>query len=467
MKKIFFIFFILIALSTGYVSAQNPFQTLRLDSARKVINNPNSSAEEKFYAYRSLNRYYRAAGLFDSSDLVQKELMRIAAKLNRDTLLTDAWSELGGRHAFRQEFNPALAGYFKALEYKPSGSRKARTFNVIAYLYVLTNNNELALKYLQKSDSVGSFPETNFQRNIFYVATYNALDKPDSALLYIQKAESTKPANPEPALYSVLLRQIARTYELKKDYHRADSCYNSAMDYCKKEKQMAGLALLAINYADFLLSRDSLTKALNIALETFAMARKYGFAERAAQSAGILKKAYNLRRMNDSAYFFSEMQIAYNDSVNNQKKIAEFQSIIFTQQLKEIEEKAKTARQEKQRLYNIQYTLLALGIVAFIFLFVLLARKIIIHVRVLTFLSVAALLIVFEFLNLLLHPFLENITNHSPLLMLLSLVCIAALLIPLHHRLQKWATHILIEKNKQIRLAATNKMSGPSVKNNS
>jgi len=61
---------------------------------------------------------------------------------------------------------------------------------------------------------------------------------------------------------------------------------------------------------------------------------------------------------------------------------------------------------------------------------------------------------VFEFLNLLLHPFLERITHHSPVLMLLALVCIAALLVPLHHRVEKWATTKLVEKNKQIRLAA-------------
>lgn len=44
--------------------------------------------------------------------------------------------------------------------------------------------------------------------------------------------------------------------------------------------------------------------------------------------------------------------------------------------------------------------------------------------------STLGLLIVFEFLNLLLHPFLERVTNHSPILMLLALVCIAGLLVP-------------------------------------
>lgn len=98
--------------------------------------------------------------------------------------------------------------------------------------------------------------------------------------------------------------------------------------------------------------------------------------------------------------------------------------------------------------------LIAFGIISFIILFLLLSRSFITSTRAIEILGVIALLIVFEFLNLLLHPFLERVTHHSPLIMLLILVCIAALLVPLHHRIEKWATHKLIEKNKAIRLAA-------------
>ena len=73
------------------------------------------------------------------------------------------------------------------------------------------------------------------------------------------------------------------------------------------------------------------------------------------------------------------------------------------------------------------------------------------------FFGVIGLLIVFEFLNLLLHPFLEKVTHHSPTLMLIALVVIAALLVPLHHKVEHWATTKLIEKNKKIRLANAEK----------
>ena len=129
----------------------------------------------------------------------------------------------------------------------------------------------------------------------------------------------------------------------------------------------------------------------------------------------------------------------------------------FREQLREQEIETEKLKAEEQREQNIQYALLALGIITFIILFLMLSRRHITNTKLIQFLGVVALLLVFEFLNLLLHPFLERITHHSPVLMLLALVCIAALLVPLHHKLEKWATHKLVEKNKQIRLASARK----------
>jgi len=67
------------------------------------------------------------------------------------------------------------------------------------------------------------------------------------------------------------------------------------------------------------------------------------------------------------------------------------------------------------------------------------------------------LLAVFEFINLFIHPYLSRATNDSPVLMLLVLIAIGALLIPLHHKLEKWITNVMTEKNKKIRLAAARK----------
>ena len=87
------------------------------------------------------------------------------------------------------------------------------------------------------------------------------------------------------------------------------------------------------------------------------------------------------------------------------------------------------------------------GIVVFILAFLIFSRSYVANPKMILFMCVVALLIVFEFLNLLLHPVIGSITQHSPVFMLVALVCIAALMIPLHHRLEKWATKLLVEKN--------------------
>ena len=67
------------------------------------------------------------------------------------------------------------------------------------------------------------------------------------------------------------------------------------------------------------------------------------------------------------------------------------------------------------------------------------------------FLGILALLLVFEFINLYIHPYIGRFTNESRLvLMLLILVAIAAMIIPLHNKIEHWLTHQLVEKNKKL-----------------
>lgn len=133
------------------------------------------------------------------------------------------------------------------------------------------------------------------------------------------------------------------------------------------------------------------------------------------------------------------------------------QNLTFAEQQREAEADERKTKEEKERRHNLQYAILGIGVIGFVILFLLLSNSIIVRTGLINFLGIVALLLVFEFINLLAHPYLEKTTNDSPFLMLLILVCIAALLVPAHHRLEKWVTQKLTEKNKRIRLAAAKK----------
>ncbi|MEO7393613.1 MAG: tetratricopeptide repeat protein [Chitinophagaceae bacterium] len=209
---------------------------------------------------------------------------------------------------------------------------------------------------------------------------------------------------------------------------------------------------LAKYYFDTHQNDSSLVYAKN----AIDIVKNTAFSNKSIKPAKLLLDIYE-NTNSDSAIKYFKIYKAANDSVFSAKTIQQTQAMAFENGLRQQELAVEKMKVNDERKQNIQFALIAFGIITFIMLFLLLSRSIITNTKVIEFMGVVALLIVFEFLNLFLHPFLERVTNHSPLLMLLALVCIAALLVPLHHRLEKLATNKLVEKNKRIRLAAAKK----------
>jgi tetratricopeptide (TPR) repeat protein len=187
------------------------------------------------------------------------------------------------------------------------------------------------------------------------------------------------------------------------------------------------------------------------------VAKEVPYLKGVGAAAKFLYGIYDSLHVNDSAFFYQKLYVTINDSLNDRAKIASFENETFLQKVREQEKEQAFKKAEKEREQDIQYALIALGIIIFITLFLLLSRTVIVNQKVISFFAVLGLLVVFEFINLLIHPWLASFTHDSPVLMLLALVIIASLLIPLHHRLAHWIKEKMIEKNKTIRLAAEKK----------
>jgi tetratricopeptide (TPR) repeat protein len=384
-------------------------------------------------------------------------MYNIAKERKSDSLLATTYHAIGNMLVHKSDYNFALSSYFKALEYAKDDFRRGRAYAAAGYAYMLTGNTELGYHYVRKADSISSNPFLKKVINIFSGVAFNNFKKPDSALVYLKNAETDLYSPMDPTMNSVLLGQLSRSYELKEDNDLADVYYKKTLAYCKNQKLVSSYIRNANRYTAYLVKRGDYKAAKNLSLEILSLAQQTISNDGISNVAEILKKIYSHANNRDSAFYYAEMQIAYKDSVSNQKRIAEFQNITFAQQLKDIDEQAKAVEESVQRKQNLQYAFIALGIILFIIFYLLLSRSFITNAKLIEFFGVIALLIVFEFLNLLLHPFLERITHHSPVLMLFALVLIAALLVPLHHKLEKWATAKLVEKNKKMRLAAAKK----------
>lgn len=287
---------------------------------------------------------------------------------------------------------------------------------------------------------------------------YLKVNKPDSALMYSQRAyeigETIKEDFGDNMAY--VLCNLGTLQGKKGNHALAVSYFNMGIDIAVKSLKPRTMSYAYGSFSEYYHDINKIDSSILYAKNAIAALQNTPFINYAAKPAKALAVMY--KKINaDSALKYYELYTTANDSLFNVKTVQQAQLLSFEEEQRKQDASHQKIKDSEERKQNIQYVLIALGIISLISLYLLLSRSFITNTKLIEFFGVIALLIVFEFLNLLLHPFLERITNHSPVLMLLVLVCIAALLVPLHHKVEKWATAKLVEKNKKIRLAAAKK----------
>ena len=352
----------------------------------------------------------------------------------------------------------AIKGYALA---EKAGNERAMALanNVLGDCYTDIGNYskaiELFKKVIEQSQSINYTQATEWGlQNL--TEMYILTNQYDSALIYSQRDYEISARIDTKGLISYTFINLATIHGKMGNEALAKAYYDMAVNEGIKNKSPKQVNWAYTSKAEYFKNNNQVDSAILTAKKAIDTVTKTAFANYALNPAKLLLDIYRSRNT-DSAFKYSEIYHNAKDSLFSAQVIQQTQTMTFENRLREeklAEEKLKADEQRKQ---NIQYALIALGIIVIITLYLSLSRSIITNTKLIKFFGVIALLIVFEFLNLLLHPFLERVTHHSPVLMLLALVSIAALLVPLHHKVEKWATAKLVEKNKQIRLAAAKK----------
>ena len=333
----------------------------------------------------------------------------------------------------------------------------------ISIVYENLGNPAEQIKYIRKAELALPGKNSSMYNYMVRQVQYNYsryflfIKRPDSAMHYTQALNETN-LRLRSFLYETYAQMLlAGVHEQLADKDLAGFHFKRANAQSDSMQYSYVKFIIKPAYINFLLKDNKILIAKEQAHQLLITGKQLNNYDFKQAAAGFLRSVYDSLRQTDSAYFYARLEFTFRDSVFSKEKTNKIQSLAFSEQFRISEEDAKNKQEAGRRKQNIQFALIALGIISFIIFFLLLSRRFITNAKVIEFFGIIALLIVFEFLNLLLHPFLERITHHSPVLMLLALVCIAALLVPLHHKLEKWATHKLVEKNKQIRLASAKK----------
>ena len=328
------------------------------------------------------------------------------------------------------------------------------TQQFIGLLYKDMGDYNTGLEYVLRAKKIDdSLGRVRWDTHRDIGTIYERMDRLDSALKYTQKAYELELIENK-GNHAFPPYVLGNIHAKLNNYVLAMAYYHNALERAIKNNIFKDVIDVYNGMTTVFLAKKEPDSAIYYAKEALHYHASVSYTKGAQEAANILARAFRSKGAADSALKYFELSTLLKDSLYSQEKVMQVQNLAFAEQQRLNELNEINKMQEAERKTNLQYAAIALGLIVFIVLFFVLSHSIIANEKLIRFLGILSLLIVFEFINLLVHPYLAKLTHHSAFLMLLIMVCIAALLIPFHHRLEKWITHKLVEKNKRIRLAS-------------
>lgn len=454
MKKI--LFFVTLVLVSNICFAQKKQE---LDSLHKIV--ATSTEDTAKVMALGLLGFYEVE-LPKSLQLIN-EALALTRKIKFEKGEAFSFQQLGN-YFYRIDDNPKSLEYFlKALKIREQIQDRegiAMSKAGIALIYIKFGNYEAALAYLRKSEEELKQLNVPHRFALIYLRiadVYFLQKKPDSALIYFQKSNQYAMATTgSKFLLSSSLGGMGKVYAEMGNTDLAFSYYKMSLSNALEYNYNSYISTACLLLSKLFAKTGHIDSAMYYAQRALAVSQDKELKGHAARAAKQLSELNENRNDKDALRYY-KMAMDANDSIFSASNTAQIQNMTFSEQERQREINENKVKEAAERKHNLQYAAIALGLIAFVTLFLLLSHSIMANQKLIRFLGVVALLIVFEFINLYIHPYLAHVTNDSPLLMLLVMVGIAALLVPAHHRLEKWITGRLVEKNKKIRLAAAKK----------
>lgn len=378
----------------------------------------------------------------DSALYYAKQGLDLAIRINFKKGQGDCLNRIGIVLWKSGKYDKALSFLLRSLKLREDINDESgvlKSLNNIGIIYSDQGDNAKALSYDLKAKAIAESLHDKKSLGIILSNIGNCylkLNKIDSALIYEMQAYSLLNIIGDkgtlPNTLSILgdINYRMGHPALAMDYYRL------SVNYALKNNDPAQVADTYNSIAQLYYKKGDIDSAVFYAKNALAASKAVSYPGGIFNASNLLTQIYQGKDEHLELRYL-KTAMAAKDSMFNAEKIKNLQTLSFneaTRQQEIMEEKAKDANERK---INLQLIGIALFILLF-FLILLLLSKSRTHRKLIDFMSVFSLLLVFEFITLFIHPFVQSISNHLPVLELLILVGFASILIPLHHKSSHW-----------------------------
>ena len=439
MKNVFFLLFFLTCFRAGFAQKQ------KADSLSVLLAKEKKDSLKVKYMWQIAS--YRYSYAPDSAIRIAQQAVFLSQHIKYAEGESRSLGQMANGFLSLGNYPRALEYYLKKLKLEEKNNNAYNLASVtmnIGIVYVYREEYPKALFYLRKADSIITVNkikdlDANIKLNIGDV--FNRQHLRDSAFAYFGTALKVAIQTGDNDLTGAAMTGLGHTYLQDSNYAASQHYYLAALHFLEMANDDDLICETALGISTLHRALNQKDSAIHYALYSYGLAKKGGFLSRQLDAVELLTEIYKDDNDKDSAYSYLQQVRALEDSINSKDRIRESQNITINEQLRQDEMKETARRAKEERAQELQLMLIGICIPA-LFLFTVFLNKIRVPIRIIRFLGVISLLILFEYLTLLLHPMVLNITHHTPLLELLIFVMIAAMLIPAHHHLEHW----LIEK---------------------
>ncbi|MBK9733106.1 MAG: tetratricopeptide repeat protein [Chitinophagaceae bacterium] len=437
--------FLATLLCTIYVHASSP----EIDSIKRQLNAAGSDSS-KIFIYADLSDAFDFSHP-DSSFIYARKGLALSQLIEFPKGEARCIYEIGVTLWITGNYVPALEQLLKSLEMQENMNDHlgaAKSMNVIGIVYTEQEDYRKGLEYYLKSKAIFESIKRDDRLQIALLNIgdcYEKLNVLDSALLFENEAYQLAIRTRDDTNLDGILNNLGNIHSKLENDSLAMNYYRLSIPYSTAISDFKILSETYLGMSNIFKREAQSDSSILYARKSLAAGRSATNPLNIMNASIRLSEMYEFNKVNDSAFHYYKMAIAFKDIMFDEAKVKKVQALSFAEQLRQQEMADEKLRQMNERQHNIQ--ILGIGVfIITLFTFVMLLSRRKTKPRFIEFAGLLALLIFFEFITLLTHPLLEELTNNTPVLMLLILVCIAAVLVPTHHAMIRLMKEKLIYK---------------------
>jgi len=412
-----------------------------IDSLKRLLDKATTDSNKVYLLYKLSDQYF----WFDPDTSIQiaRQAFRLSEKIGYKKGQTRSLIRIANILESIGDYGKSLEYHLASLKISEQINDKigiAATYNNIARLHADQNyeqDNKDAIKWYFRSEKI--FKELKDDINLFTVYLnisdlYEKINRLDSAIYFQEKVLALDVDNYFAGIALVNLGYLR--FKWNKD-SVAFSEMRRGIGFLKSEPTWLSDAFYKLA-GSFELNHET-DSSIFYAKKAAKILEMYTDFKIQRNTADLLSRLYETIGKYDSAYVYSkltkfaETRMLEEDKEQKVKQLNLYWREKIRQQ--EIAEQEKVERVKRKN--SLQMTLIAMFIVVF-FVTLIILSKIKINSRFIQILGVVGLLLLFEFIMIVLHPYIGDLTGHTPVYMLIGLVVVSAILGPLHHNLVQW-----------------------------